>query len=276
MKKILAILLLAGTALSLPSCYKKFDPTTYQPAFTVNGYTSVAEIGQGNLVGYWAFDGSYVDSVSKTAGTGKGTSFTAGFKGQALQGALDGYVLAPASNAIKNLQSFTITEWVKTPPPSTGIISIFSLVHPEKFWGNIDIFFENGSTNTSGKVRVHVFAGGDDRTYAVDGVANLFNNWVNLAVTYDAASSTFRLFVNGSQVNFGKVNNVSGPLSFTNVGNIVFGAPQFQTTPSQTTNTGSQSWASFLTGQLDEVRVYNKALAESDLQAMTVLQGKGK
>src|SRR5215213_9082303 len=147
LKRGLPLLMIFGVLFT--SCYKKFDPATYQPAFTVNGYTSVAEIGTGSLVGYWAFNGSYIDSVSNTVGTGVNTSFAGGFKGQALKGALNGYVLATPSNAIKNLQSFTITEWVNTPPPSTGIIGIFSLANTKQFWGNIEIFFENGSDNTN-------------------------------------------------------------------------------------------------------------------------------
>lgn len=279
MKKIKVILLLAivGTAIfNLSSCYKKFDPKSYQPAFSFNGFTSVAEIGAGSLVGYWAFEGSYIDSVSKTVGTATGTSFTGGFKGQALQGALNGYVLTDPSNAIKSMQSFTITEWVKTPPPSTGIIDIFTLAHTTQFWGNIEMFFENGSTNSNGKLRVHVFKNGADNTYSVDNIPNLFNAWVNIAVTYDATSSTFAVYTNGNKVSSGTLSGVSGPLSFANVGNIVFGAPQFQTSPSQTSGSSSQSWASFLTGQIDEVRVYNKALTGLELQALVVLQGKGK
>ena len=82
MKKIFdrkVLLLLATGAVLLGSCYKKFDPASYQPPFTINGFTSVAEIGAGSLVGYWAFNGSYVDSVSNTAGTGTKTTFAPGF-----------------------------------------------------------------------------------------------------------------------------------------------------------------------------------------------------
>lgn len=272
--KSLPLIVLCGILLT--SCYKKFDPATYQPAFTVNGYTSVAEIGAGSLVGYWAFNGSYVDSVSNTVGTNTGTSFAGGFKGQALQGALNSYVTATPSNAIKNMQSFTVTTWLNTPPPSTGIIGFFTLSNTTHFWGNIEMFFENGSSNTNGKVRVHVFKNGNDNTYSIDGVTNLFNAWVNVAVTYDATSSLFTLYVNGNKINSATLTNVSGPLSFADVGNLVFGTTQFQTTPSQTSATTSQPWASFMTGQIDEVRVYNKALTASDLQAMIVLQGKGK
>jgi hypothetical protein len=57
---------------------------------------------------------------------------------------------------------------------------------------------------------------------------------------------------------------------------IVFGTEQFQCSPSLGTAGGSQSWASYLTGQMDEVRIYNKALSASELQALIVLEGKGK
>lgn len=273
-KESLLLMMIGGVLLT--SCYKKFDPVSYQPAFTVNGFSSVAQIGAGSLVGYWAFDGSYVDSVSNTAGTNVGTSFTGGFKGQALQGALNGYVLTAPSNAIKNLQSFTITQWVKTPPPSTGIIDFFTLTNTSHFWGNIEMFFENGSDNTNGKVRVHVNQGGNDYTYARDGIPNLFNTWVNIAASYDASSSAFNFYINGSQISSGAIGNVAGPLSFADVGNIVFGTTQFQTSPSQTSATTAQPWASYMTGQIDEVRIYNKALGASELQALVVLQGKGK
>lgn len=279
MKKILIIkglLFFIISSIVLTSCYKSFDPKSYQPAFTINGYTSSSEIGAGHLVGYWAFDGSSVDSVSNTTGTGVGTSFSEGFKGQALQGALNSYLLTTPSNAIKNLQSFTITEWIKTPPPSVGIIDVFTLANTTQFWGNLEIFFENGSDNTNGKIRIHIYHNGGDHTYELNGVAGLFNSWVNMSVSYDASSSIVTVFLNGTKVSSGTLSGVSGPLSFADTGDIVFGCPQFQTSPSQTSATGAQGWASFLTGQIDEVRVYDIALTENDLQALIILQGKGK
>lgn len=269
------IILLISGGIILGSCYKSFDPKSYQPVFTVGGFASSSEIGAGHLVGYWAFDGSYIDSVSGTEGTPVNTGFTAGFKGQALQGAMNGYVLSPATNAVKNLKSFTVTEWINTPPPSTGIIDVFSLANTTQFWPNIGVFFENGSSNSNGKLRVHLFQDGADHTYSVDGLPNLFDKWVNLAVSYDESTSAFTIFINGTKAATGTAG-VSGPLSFEDVGNIVFGAPQFQTTPSQTSGTGAQPWASFLTGVIDEVRLYDVALKESDLQSLIILQGKGK
>jgi hypothetical protein len=242
----------------------------------IGGYTSVKQIATTNLVGYWSFNGNLVDSVSGTAGTATGSTFTKGFEGQALQGVLNGYVLATPSTAIKSLQSFTSTLWINTPPPSTGIIGFLSLANTVNFWGNIDMFFENGSVNTNGKVRIHITQGTNDYTYAVDNVQNLFGNWVNIAFSYDAATSKCTLYVNGSSVSSGTIGGLTGPLNFTSVGKLVFGCVQFQTTPSQTTSTGSQGWASYLTGTLDEVRIYNKALAPTDISAIVALEGKGK
>ncbi|HET7898875.1 MAG TPA: hypothetical protein VFL47_14420, partial [Flavisolibacter sp.] len=158
MKKIsitngLPLLLICGVLMT--SCYKKFDPKSYQPAFTVNGYTSVSEIGAGSLVGYWAFDGNYIDSVSKTAGTGVNTSFSGGFKGQAYQGSANGYVISDIPNAIKNLNSFTIDYWIKTPQNTTGILAPIVISRNDQFWGALDMFVENGSTATSGNLKVH-------------------------------------------------------------------------------------------------------------------------
>ena len=278
MKKIFNINLffIALLSIGLASCMKAYDPSSYAPPLNIGGYTSVKQIASANLVGYWSFNGNLVDSVSGTAGTATGSSYTTGFEGQALQGVLNGYVLATPSTAIKSLQSFTSTLWINTPPPSTGIIGFFSLANTVNFWGNIEMFFENGSVNTNGKVRIHITQGTNDYTFAVDNVQNLFGSWVNIAFSYDAATSKCSLYVNGSSVSSGTIGGLTGPLNFTNVGKLVFGCVQFQTTPSLTSSTGSQGWASYLTGTLDEVRIYNKALAATEISAIVALEGKGK
>lgn len=275
--KYLKLTVLALFTVSImTSCYKEFNPKSYAPAFSISGFSSADQIKKSNLVGYWAFEGSYIDSISKTVGSGVGTSFVSGFKGKALQGALNSYVLSDPSTAVTGIKSFTLSEWVNTPPPSTGIIGIFTLAKTDAFWGNIEMFFENGSDNTNGKLRLHVYDGVGDRTYSVDNVLNLFNAWVNITVTYDASSSTFKLYVNGSLVNTGTAPGLTGNLNFSSVGKLVFGCVQFQTSPSQTSATGSQPWASYLTGNLDEIRLYNAVLSANEVNALVVLQGDRK
>lgn len=267
-------LILAGSMV-LSSCFKKYDPKSYAPPLNIGGFTSVKEIAPTNLVGHWAFDGSYVDSVSGAAATNTGTSFTGGIKGQAMQGALNGYVTANPSNAIKTMQSFTITCWVNSAPPSVGIIGLVNLAKTDGFWGNINMFFENGSTTTDGRFRGNIHNGTSDTWMAKDGIPALFNAWTNVGMTYDAGTSTLKLYKDGSLIATSTAAGF-GNLAFQNIGQLVFGTVQFQTTPSQTSATGSQPWASFLTGQIDEIRIYNKALNDNEINSLVKLEGRGK
>ncbi|GAA4320763.1 hypothetical protein GCM10023149_20220 [Mucilaginibacter gynuensis] len=261
--------------MGLSSCQKKFDPSTYAPQLSIAGYNSASQVAASNLVSYWAFNGGLTDSVNGGAGTATGTGFAGGIKGQSLQGALNSYALTDPDSKVTGLTSFTLSEWVNTPPPSTGIIGLFSLANTKEFWGNIDVFVENGSTNTNGKLRIHVNPGSGDKTLAVDNIQNLFDRWVNITISYDEATSNIILYVNGAKVS-NSTTTLSGALHFANPGKIVFGCVQFQTTPSQTSSTGKQDWASYLTGTLDEVRIYNKALTPEEIGALVKLEGRGK
>ena len=271
--KLIAVALIGLTA---TSCQKKFDPSTYAPPLSIGGYTSTKEIATSNLVAYYSFNGNPTDSVTNTAGTATGIGYTDGIKGQAMQGALNGYIIGTPSAAVTGLKSFTVTEWFKTPAPSNGVIGLFSLANTTAFWGNIEIFIENGSTNENGKLRIHISNGTDDKTFVVDNVVNLFDKWNSMAVSYDQASSTVTLYMNGSKVSSGTVAGLAGPLALKNVGKLVFGCVQFMTNPSQTSSHGAEPWASFLTGQLDEVRVYDKALTIDEISALVKLEGRGK
>lgn len=270
-------ILLSIGALGFSSCQKEFDPTSYAPALNIGGYTSAKQVASSNLVAHWAFSGSLIDSVSNTVGVNAGASFAEGIKGQALQGALNSYITTTPSAKITGLKSFTISEWINTPPPTTGILGIFSLSNTGQFWGNLELFIENGSSNTDGKLRIVINNNNaGDRIYAVNGIQNLFDKWNHLAVSYDATTSVVSVYVNGSRVSSGTLNGITGPLTFVNSGKMVFGCVQFQTTPSLTTATGSQGWASYITGQLDEIRVYDKALSVLEISSIAKLEGRGK
>lgn len=277
MKNILlknSLLLILSSTL-LASCYKSFDSKSYQPQFTINGYASSADIGSGSLVGYWSFDGSYVDSVSGTAATGISTSFSNGFKGQALQGAANGYVISDLPNAIKNLKSFTIDFWINTPQNTGGIIAPIVISKTDDFWGALDMFYENGSTASTANFKIH-FKGQSEVWFTNGNLANPWGAWQNIAVTYDASTSTFTLFQGGTSVATTTADGLGDLVFPSTATSLIFGTEQFQCSPSLGTAGGTQDWASYLTGQMDEVRIYDKALSPSDLQALIILQGKGK
>lgn len=261
----------------LSSCYEKFDPESYAPEVSIGGFTSSGEIATANLVAYWPFDGDYSDAISKTAGVNTGTTFTNGIKGQAMKGALKSYVLFTPTDAILKLQSFTIGYWVnnKSTTASNGIVGLVSLSQTKAFWGNMETFFENGGTETDGIFKAHIQNDTLDTWVSKEGIVNLYNSWNHLAISYDATTSTFSLYVNGSKSATSTVAKF-GNLKWKNPGKIVFGANQFQTDPSQTNAATAQSWASYLTGSLDEVRIYNVALKDNEIDALVKLESRGK
>jgi hypothetical protein len=272
------VLLMIAGSIVLTSCYKSFDPKSYRPTFTVGGYSTSAEIGAGHLVGYWAFDGSNIDSVSGAEATSVNTGFTTGFKGQAMQGAANGYVISDLPAAIKNVKSFTIDFWINTAQNTNGIITPICISNDDDFWGALDIFYENGSTASSANLKVHYGWEQSNNWFTTGFLANPWNAWQNIAITYDAATSTFNMYQGGSLVTGGNLSVAGlGDAAFVSGANkIIFGTEQFQCTPSLGTAGGVQSWADYLKGQLDEVRIYDVALTAADLQALVILQGKGK
>lgn len=241
----------------------------------VDGYSSSSQVATANLVGYWAFDGSLVDSVSGVAATSTNTSFAAGTKKQALQTGANGYALFTPGASITGLNSYTIAYWVNAPVNANGIAGTVNLSNNTGFWGNIDQFFENGNTAAAATFKVHV-TNGDGKEHWVEkaGLAGMFDKWTNIVTTFDNATKSFKLYVNGTEV-VNQVDAAFGNLQFANSGKLVFGTVQFMTTPSLTSSHGAEPWAGFLNGRIDEVRIFNKALSGSEVLALYALQGKG-
>lgn len=267
-------------AFGFTSCQKSFNPASYAPAQTFGGYAASRDIAASNLVGYWGFENSLIDSVSSTNGTGVGTSFTTGIKGNALQGANNGYFITTPSSAVVGLKSFTISFWVNSPQNTNGTFGLVCLSNTQDFWGNLDIFFENGSTSTNANLKAHIEnwitpTTDNDQWLGSFAIGNVWNKWTHIVLTYDATTSTFVTYVNGSSINT-TVKAGNGPLTFQNASALIFGTMQFNTTPSLGTAGGPQSWASYMPGAMDEVRIYNAPLAAADVKALYQLQNLGK
>jgi hypothetical protein len=274
-RTIFPALAIATLALVLGSCQKKFDPKSYAPAETFGGYAASNEVAATSLVAHFSFEGGLVDSVSKTSATGNGTSYGTGVKGQALQIGLNNYATFTPTDAIKQLQSITVTFWVNTPINTAGIQEPVCFVNSKQFWSNLDFYFD-GQKDASSVFKMHVFNSAQVDAWLTNWtLSNPWSTWMHIALTYDAASSKFIFYLNGSQ--FGTATQAGyGNLSWVNFPAIVFGTVQFQTTPSLTSGTTSQPWASFLLGAMDEVRIYNKALSGSDVKALFQLENLGK
>jgi hypothetical protein len=283
-KFVVMFAVISFTGLLLTSCYKEFDPSTYQPAFEINGYSSIKQIQPGKLVSYWAFDQSLIDSVSSAAATNDGSAFTGGFIGKGLDLNVDNKsnITFVPSSTIKNLHSFTISFWVKPTFVDKdgdggidGILGLFNVANNSDFWGYLDWFVENGSNPTSATLKIHFKGTGSADTWVVkSGVSGFFGTWSNHTLTYDATTSMVTYYMNGSVLVPATTTPWTGNLDWSGIGTIVMGCVQFQANPSLGTAGGTQGWASWLTGNMDEVRVYSTALTATEVNALVVLQGK--
>lgn len=271
-------IIIGGTLLF--SCTKKdndvFPPGDVPP--TAGGYTASSQIAPTNLVAYWNFNAdNLLDSVSNTIGTNAGMTFTAGLKGKALTGNPDAtkkaYATAIASPAIRAMKQYTISCWVNS-PQNTGATGLFSLGDTQAFWGNINMFFENGGTTTAARLKTIFKDNGREFDTGVPTINNGFNNWVSYINTYDGAG-TFKSYVNGTLVGSNTQAGLTD-IRFTNIGPIVFGALHFMTVPSSTTGATAQDWAGYLPGKLDEIRVYNRALTNIEVSALSILERQGR
>lgn len=284
MKARLITIAIAMLGMVISSCYDKFDPESYQPVFTISGYSASDEIAPESLVGYWSFEEEMSETFSDITPTANEVRQTNGFVGQAatFNASSPSWLIYETPEAITNLESFTISFWVNPAFVDVdgnnaidGIIGLMAISNPERFWGNLEWFIENNSNPDNAIIKVIMTHNNEMETdIVVSNYKGLFDAWTNHTLTYDAATSTLTYYINGSALAT-KTAPWTGPIAFVNSGPTVFGTAQFQTSPSLTTH-GPEPWASYLTGTIDEVRVYNQALSGTEINALVVLQGKGK
>lgn len=286
------ILFLTGTAaitFFLASCLKKFNSDSYMPEKSYGGFTNSNQIEPNHLVAYWSFNGNLNDSSGKESpsltGTNNGCTFTTGIKGQALEiGAGNYVVFNNPGTIIPNLKSYTITFWMNAPQNTKYGYGIFSLANSKDFWGNLDIYLDNGSSPDFVNFKVHMNNANDKNTGKFQGVHmnNGWNQWVQVAITYDsstAVSTNFNIYQNGVSVYstlLKDTTNNYGPLKFVNATAFVIGTWQFQTNPSLTASASAQGWAGSFNGALDEFRIYDKALSAGEVNSLFKLEKAGR
>jgi glucose/arabinose dehydrogenase/PKD repeat protein len=186
--------------------------------------------------------GSVVVDASGNGHTGTvsgATWATAGKYGGAL--AFDGvdWVTIAPSGLLNLTTAMTLSAWVN-PAGTTGWQTVML---KEQTGGLVYALYGSGTKN---RPAAHVsVAGVEQRT---GGLTTLpANTWTHLAATYDGAA--LRLYVNGAEVS---ARAMTGPIA-TSTGPLRIG--------------GNGVWGEHFRGLIDEVRVYNRALTPSEIQA---------
>lgn len=282
MKKLLKIsgVLLASvliTGMTLSSCKKDEDPNA--------GKTDPSTIATTSLVAYFPFDGNATESISAlTPSLQPNVTYVAGRRGQAYQGANQAHLLytLPAASKLKTLTSFTVAMWMKS-PLVTGDpeITIFEIGKSDDlFWGNLKLgLLRLGATVDSLKFKAFFLKSGAVWSgQHIDYTDNLLliNKWMHIVFQYDEATSKFMIYKDGVKMvtttgvedRWAAGDDVSprpklGPLAFANADKLNIGAWR-----PKTENAATDAWMGWYLGNLDELRVYSKALTAAEVKSL--------
>jgi hypothetical protein len=194
-------------------------------------------------VAAYSFNENAGTSVADASGSGNGGSIgtatwsTAGKYGNALSFNGSGArVTVPDSPSLRLTTGMTLEAWVF---PTT----VNAVWRDVIYKGNDDYYVE--ATSSNGRpVGGGTFGGNNGEAY---GTANLAaNTWTHLAATYDG--TTLRFYVNGTQVSS---TPRTGAIA-TSAGVLGIG--------------GDPLWGQYLSGRIDDVRIYNRALTQAQIQ----------
>jgi len=201
------------------------------------------------LVAAYGFEEGSGTSTADASGNGNlgtianATWTSAGRFGKALSfNGTNAWVTVNDANSLDLTNGMTLEAWVNPTALSGGSSNGWRTVILKQQTSNL-VYGLYGNTDQN-RPSSHVYIGGDLDTV---GTAQLpLNTWRHLAATYDG--STLRLFVDAVQVSTRAVS-----------GNITASSNQLRIG-------GNSVWGEYFSGLIDEVRVYNRALSQTEIQ----------
>ncbi|QIP12332.1 LamG domain-containing protein [Spirosoma aureum] len=283
----------AGVVMStvFTSCKKEDTPSLPD----IGGYASSNDIASASLLAHFPFDGNNIERKSGTAGTALNASFTTGASGQGQALNLNaGYVSFPALSALtsaSSLPSFTISAWVNVKNNGTSPSSFVTIARAGEWAGSVNLLAETGQRKaTSDTLNVKgllVQKASDGNASFQDNINSpdkggdqAFKNagkWSHLVFVYDASTSKITLYGNGKKINNPDYESRAyngaplGNLTLFPVTNVIIGAWGTNLPGGK-----PDSWQTPMTGQVDEVRIYSKALSVGDITSLYQLEQAGR
>lgn len=268
----------------------------------IGGYNSADEVAASSLKAYWPLNGNGVESISNTSPSSTvATSYVAGIKGQGASFS-EGYLAYPSIAALSTTSgSASISCWAKisntklTPDGVSNISPIFSLTRANEPFGNLNLFGETHGLTTSDSIQLKgIFRikkedgtefGGDavnmlkqeewmDETHTWN-PNKIGGKWAHIVYVYDGPTATNRLYVNGVKISNSawEVRNGGAPflLNHFTPTRPVIGALE-----TVVAGTNADAWNKALTGQVDEVRFYDKTLTQAEIGSLYELEKAGR
>jgi len=261
----------------LTSCKDDNDPD--------DGKIDPSTIATTNLVAYFPFDGNATESIATLTPTMQpNVTYVAGRRGQAYQGANMAHLLytLPAASKMKTLTSFSVAMWLKS-PLVTGDpeITVFEIGKSDDlFWGNLKLgLLRLDATADSLNFKAFFLKNGavwSGQHISYSDPLFPINIWMHLVFQYDQTTSKFMIYKDGVKVitNDGVENRWAagddvvprpalGPLAFLNADKLNIGAWRPKSEGGAT-----DAWMGWFLGNLDELRVYDKALTATEVKAL--------
>lgn len=247
-----------------------------------NGKIDPSTIATTNLVAYFPFDDNATETIGNLTPTQQpGVTYVAGRRGKAYQGADNAFLRynLPTNSKLKTLQSYTIAMWIKSPKvDGTPVPKIFEIGKSDDlFWGNLTIMIERltdpGADSLFFKLHFKK-VGVPWEGQWIEAKKSIFqvNKWMHLAFQYDANTSKFMVYKDGVKVEFpeGTENRYAddqqtplGALNFANADVLNIGAWRPKTDTQAT-----DEWMGWFMGNIDELRVYDKALSATEVKTL--------
>ncbi|WP_433777772.1 LamG domain-containing protein [Flavobacterium anhuiense] len=296
MKKNKSILLLSfvlASTLLLLSCEDSIDKVNSPiPYEQIGGYDNSDEVAATHLVSKFSFDGNIADSKNTiTDGTGTNVTYGTGIKGEAYQGSASSFIsYNTVANSIINLKSISVSMWIKTDPHTGGAQSLFMIPKKTDFWGNIFTLIEGTGPATTMLLKNHIqkdvtpsisWAGQFIEHGGTNVLANMFGVWKHLVWTYNGASSTYSIYIDGKKLDIpasiakryasdpATGGAPYGELANSEVSKFIIGGYQ-QHLGAPWSN--PDDWMLHYTGLLDEFRIYDVALTDNEVSALYKLE----
>ena len=269
-----------------------------------DGKIDPSTIATSNLIAYFSFEGNGNDAIGNLTPSNTATTtvtFPEGRRGKGFQGTADGlksgllYTL-PANSKLKTLKAFSFSLWAKMVPNTLVTTDV-----PEQMvfhldgtgdwiWGNLFLLQHRNwpqgeSERDKNFAEMTCFFWKEDAAewrgqrgngWFLDVVAA--PQWRHIICTYDNVTSQFHAYVNGVHITAfdgsaypgvdrkqGETAPALGDLKFTDANNLAIGAWCDRL---KGTSLLDDAWASPFKGQIDEFRIYDRALTAEEAKAL--------
>jgi hypothetical protein len=291
--KLIAVALSAATLalFSITSCSKK--SSSPPPPVLIGGYPTSDSVATANLIAYWPFDGNSNDVKGNLTAHAVQVTYGTGMRGQAYQGGDSTYATLVPDGAFSTLGSYSISLWYKlTAQPTAGdpggLFFLSGTANPNLLLCELESY----APVSGDSVKIHhgffdvispAYQGFTMESYDTAAIGK----WVHVVTTYDGSSSTYVIYQDGAAIgnNSAFGSNITPTKMWTDgtmttpLGNLGWGsdapvqivigtwpAGLYGVSPSLGSN-------GCFRGELDELRVFNKALSTSEVVGL-YLNGK--